>query len=91
MICLFADLSLFSLFAFTRGTRRRLLHRTTESHGISLRGLGARRIYARMLERFCDSLSRLQQQPHSRDLSPRRCQPLVTRIIQVQKFDAPNR
>jgi len=91
MICLFADLSLFSLFTSTRGTRRRLLHYTSESHRISLRGICPRRIFARMLERFAIPYRDCNSNPKGRGLSPRRCQLLFARIVKVQKFDAPNR
>jgi hypothetical protein len=80
MICLFADLSLFSLFAFTRGTRRRLLHYTFDSHRISLRGLSARRFLHECSSVFAIPYRDCNSNPIAAVFSPQRCQALVTRI-----------
>jgi hypothetical protein len=94
MICLFADLSLMSLlslFALDRGTRRQFFALHLNPHRIPLRGVGPHRISARMFERFAIPYRDCNSNPKGRGLNPRRCQPLVTRIIPIQKFDAPNR
>jgi hypothetical protein len=86
MFCLFADL-LLSLLQRTSKTH-------SKPHKISPRGLCPASKLRANAERFAIRYRDCNSNPKIANLAAilsRRCQPLVTRIPYVSKFDAPNR